>query len=181
MTFTASAGDKIMFQASGSTYAPAPYIGVTRGTTRIASWYGNRLTNVLKMPANGTYTITVDPRTRTEGAIVVRAWEVPADEDAGTLAVDGITKTVATSDVGQNGFIEFTGEAHERIRITTAHSNYTKKVRVELRRANGKVLFARSGEFTSKAITLPANGTYKLFFNPQDLDTGSIKVKVFTP
>ena len=46
MTFTGSAGDKIMIQTSGSTYAPTPAVRVTRSTAKIASWYGNKLTNV---------------------------------------------------------------------------------------------------------------------------------------
>jgi hypothetical protein len=52
---------------------------------------------------------------------------------------------------------------------------------VQLLRANGNVLFTRQGMFTSRVIKLPVNGTYQLYFNPQDRDTGSIKVKVITP
>ena len=41
----------------------------------------------------------------------MKAWTVPADEDAGTLTIDGAAKTVATTAGGQNGFIKFTGKA----------------------------------------------------------------------
>ena len=98
----------------------------------------------------------------------MKAWSVPDDEDAGTLAIGGAAKTVATTAGGQNAFIKFSGDAHQKIKITTSNSTYDKAVRLQLRRAERRqVLFSRSGEFTSKVITLPVNGTYRLFFNPQ--------------
>ncbi len=44
MTFTGAAGAKIMIQTSGSTYDPIPLVKLTRSTTSVSSWFGNKLT-----------------------------------------------------------------------------------------------------------------------------------------
>ena len=181
MTFTGTAGDKVMIQTSGSTYNPTPEIRLTRSTTKITSWFGNTLTTVLTLSASGTYTITIDPSLRTEGSILVKAWSVPADENAGTLKIGDAAKKVATTAGGQNSFIKFTGTARKKIKITTSNSTYDRPVPVKLLRPNGTTLYSKSGEFTSKVITLSVKGTYKLYFDPLERDTGSVKVRVFTP
>jgi hypothetical protein len=181
MTFSGTVGDRVMIQTSGSSYTRTPEITFSRPKGTVAHWYGNLLTAVHTLPATGTYTIKVDPRLRDAGSITVRAFNVPDDANAGTLHVNGATETVTTTAGGQNAFIKFSGDAGDKIKITTSNSSYEKGVRMQLRRANGKVVYARTGVFTSKVIKLPVSGTYTLFFNPVARDTGSIKVKVFTP
>ncbi len=52
---------------------------------------------------------------------------------------------------------------------------------MKLLRPNGTTLFTKSGEFTSRVLTLNVNGTYKLYFDPPERDTGSVRVRVYTP
>lgn len=181
MTFTGATGDRVMIQTSGSSYAEAPSVALTQGTTKVKNWTGNLQTDALTLPATGTYTITVNPKLRNEGSIVVKAWSVPADVDAGTITVDGAGKRVTTIAGGQNGFLQFDGGNKQKIKIVAANSTYNQPVTVRLLRPNGAVLFTGKGEFTSKVITLPAAATYKLFVNPQARDTGGIKLTVIKP
>ena len=181
MTFAGSSGQQLQFQTSGSTYPSAPQISLTRSGSTVMSWNGNKLTGVLTLSSSGTYTIMVDPQARDAGSIAVKAWLVPADADAGTLIVDGAQKPVANTAGAQNAFIRFAASSGETIKITTSGSTFSMAPVVELKRPNGQVLFTRGGEFTSKAITLPAPGTYTIYVDPKARDVGSIKVKVFQP
>ena len=114
-SFAVTAGQRLMFQTSGSSYSVAPPVTLYRpdGSTVVASWNGNNLTDVLTFATAGTYTLKVDPADVTSGSMNLRIWNVPAD-----LAVSPATNgaaTVLTTTPGQNATASFTMAANSRV------------------------------------------------------------------
>ena len=82
----------------------------------------NAWSDVLTLPAPGTYTIVVDPSDKATGSLTLGLASVPADLMQ-TISVGG-TSSVATSTAGQDAIVAFTGVANQRVALDVSGSTY---------------------------------------------------------
>ncbi|MFI5844373.1 hypothetical protein ACIA8K_32225 [Catenuloplanes sp. NPDC051500] len=135
--------------------------------------------DVPALPADGRYTIYVDPDGSHTGSIVVRLYDVPAD--AAVRAVPGGESVLLTTDVpGQNGVVEFALKPGERTFVQLGSGTYGSAT-AQLRDPAGAVLgtqpCASGCVFDSGAAT--AGGVHRIALDPQGAEVGAIKVTVY--
>ena len=202
LTFGGTAGQRIALQAISSSYTSAPALAIYKpaadgsastanGTVYSQSccFGSGSYTDVLTLPANGTYTIYIDPPGTVTGSITLRLKSVP-DDVAGTTAIDGPDVTVATTAGAQNARLTFSGTAGQRIALQAISSSYTSAPALTIYKpaadgsastANGTVYSQSccfgSGSYTD-VLTLPASGTYTIFVNPPGTVTGSMSLRL---
>ncbi|BCY10647.1 IPT/TIG domain-containing protein [Actinoplanes sp. L3-i22] len=181
VTFAGTAGQRVAIQTTNASagfgccylywglWAPD---GSQQGWTRV----GNDYLDTATLPATGTYQIRFDPQDIRTGTITVAAWTVPADTALGTLATDGTTKTVTLNNVGQNGYLTFTGTAGQTITITASNASAGLGccyVYWSMKRPDG-IVIGTGVSNGSTAVKLATTGTFQLFVDPIEYHTGSI-------
>ncbi|MBM7775041.1 hypothetical protein JOD54_005245 [Actinokineospora baliensis] len=175
-TFTGSANQRLIIQASDA----SPVFGCCAVSWWVAKADGTRVSSngwataavETTLPAAGAYKVVIDPDGTLTGSITLRAWTVPADLDAGALALTGAQKTVTITQPGRNAFVSFAGTANRRVlfKATTAIVN----VEWRLYSPTGVQIGGTMHETTVLELVLPATGTYKVVVDPQRVLTGSL-------
>ncbi|MFL6138987.1 MAG: beta strand repeat-containing protein, partial [Frankiaceae bacterium] len=181
LTFSATAGQRVQLQFSGSTYPstccnPTERLYKPDGTQLWATSGGTAFMDTTTLPVDGTYKIYVDPSSNTTGSITATLTSVPADTN-GTIVVDGAAQTVTTV-AGQNANLTFTGTTGQRVQIQFSNSTYASTCCNPTERVykpDGTQLWASSGSTAlMDTTTLPADGTYKIVVDASGTTTGSI-------
>jgi subtilisin family serine protease len=151
----------------GSTLVPPTYLG-TGG-----------FVDTRTLPANGTYTIVIDPQGAATGNTTLSLYDVPADA-SGLIIPGGASATVTTRVPGQNAQLSFSGSAGRRISLKVNASCCSLKVSVL--NPDGSTLvpatYAGSGTFVDTR-TLPASGGYTIVVDPQGAATGGITFTLY--
>ena len=184
-TIVGTAGQKIQFQSSGSTF-PNAYEGwrleKPDGTTLFSSSKANAFFDVTTLPATGTYRFFIDPGGADVGSVNLKTWSVPADVDGGSLSLDGPARTLTTTTGGQNAWMTMQGTTGQRIQFQTNGNTYPNAYEAwRLEKPDGATLFSSSKATAFFDVTtLPATGTYRFFIDPGGPDTGSVNVKTWT-
>jgi YD repeat-containing protein len=131
--------------------------------------------------ALGSYTIVVDPDSTNTGNITLTAYDVPADVSA-TISAGGSAVTVTPTTPGQNARLTFTGSANQRVslRLTNVSIPWSQ---VSITKPDTTTLVAptwvsSSGKFVDTQ-TLPVAGTYAIFLNPDEADTGNATLTLY--
>jgi len=177
------------------------YLNVTGGTfsscftLTIYSPNGNILTttpcssspgdiDTTTLPAAGTYTILINPSNNATGNVTLTLYNVPPDS-TGIVSIDGPDARLASSSIGQNGSLTFSGTAGQRIYLSATNSTYPRSEGVNLYKPDasgnantnsGNIIYSNLwsiGSYTD-TLTLPATGTYTIYLNPTGTDTGSM-------
>ncbi len=130
---------------------------------------------------NGTYTITVDPGSTATGTVSVNVREVPPDLTA-TLTIGALPTPFVVTVPGQNLAPTFVGTAGLAVSyvsdVSTGFHDY------RLLASDGSVVQSLSnklGDYTSPAITLPADDIYTLSVNPRGAITPTVNLSVRLP
>ena len=187
-TFAGTTGQRVLIQSSNA----SPVFGCCGLTwwleapdgSRVGStFYPNYTLNTIALPQTGTYKVIVDPSDALVGSIDFKAWNVPADADAGTLSLNGTAKTVTTGTPGQNGFTTFTAGANQRVLIQSSNASpafgccgLTWWLQAPDGSRVGSTFYPN---YTLNTITLPQAGTYKVIVDPSDALVGSIDFKAW--
>ena len=145
VAFTGVANQRVALDVSGSTYDYA-YVTLKKpdgGTLWSTSFSAGRnaWSDVLTLPAPGTYTIVVDPSDKATGSLTLGLASVPADLMQ-TISVGG-TSSVATSTAGQDAIVAFTGVANQRVALDVSGSTYDYAY-VTLKKPDGGTLWSTS-------------------------------------
>ncbi len=139
-------------------------------------------TDVLTLPAAGTYTITLNPGGLNVGTATLTLHDVPADL-AATATVGGSAAALTTTVPGQNAVVSFSGSASQAVTVRMT-GNTMGSVTVTLRRPDGTTQTSSTSSgasFNLSAQTLAAAGTYTILVNPAGTNIGSINVAITSP
>lgn len=184
VTFSGTSGQKVSLNNTSVSFTGVSVSikkadGTTVGATTVGT--GGGFLDTVTLPANGTYTILVDPTTYYTGGITLTLYDVT--DFTGTITTGGSAVTVTTTVPGQNALLEFSGTSGQKISLHSTNKTFTAGV-VEIKKPDGNILYSQSmpSFWTSAfmdATTLPATGTYKISVNPSDIYTGSITLNLY--
>jgi YD repeat-containing protein len=135
------------------------------------------------LPSTGSHTVLVDPLNTSLGSMTLKLYDVPAD-DTGTITAGGSASTVTTTTSGQNGSRTFSGTANQRIslRITGVSVTGNSWVTIVIRNPNGSQLTSTTVDSSGGFIdtkTLATTGTYTIFVDPYQSNTGSVTLTLY--
>src|SRR5262249_7922521 len=120
LRFTGTSGELVSLSLSGSTISSGT-ASILRpdGTTLASRVFGlaPAFLDRTQLPADGTYTVLVDPAGSPVGSVTLSRAIVPFDASA-TMAPGGGPVTVATTVPGQNARLTFAGTAGEQVSLS---------------------------------------------------------------
>ena len=136
------------------------------------------------LPADGTYTVVVDPTGAQTGAVTFAAYNVPNDQTQ-AITAGGPPVTATTTVPGQNAYLTFTATAGQRVTVLVENVDNLNPAELDLQRAaDGSHVIPAPLTVTSsgawmQTVTLAA-GNYKILLDPQQAANGSADVSLFT-
>lgn len=154
--------------------------GTTLVTTTVSS---SGQIDTQTLPVTGTYTVQDDPLNTSAGSMTLALYDVPADV-SGTITPGGSAVSVTTTTPGQNASYTFTGTANQRVSLNTTSVSFTGNswVTISIKKPDGSTLAVTTVDSNGGFIdvkTLPVNGTYKVFVDPVNFNTGSLTLTLY--
>ncbi|SBT46045.1 pre-peptidase C-terminal domain-containing protein [Micromonospora narathiwatensis] len=185
VSFPGTAGQRVLVHLTAGTYGTYNASAIVRkpdGSNLTGSVYcgGSCVFDSTVLPADGTYTILVNPDTSYVGAVTAQVYDVPADA---TVAANpgGAAVTVATT-IGQNAVISFPGTAGQRVSVQFSAGTYgTYNASAIVRKPDGSNLTGSAYCGAScffDTVVLPVDGTYTIFLNPDGVYHGQVTAQV---
>jgi subtilisin family serine protease len=139
------------------------------------------------LPADGSYSILVDPQNAGSGSATLTLYDVPPDV-SGTIVAGGAAAAVSIGPVpGQNARLSFEGTAGSRISLrvggVTIGSSTCCGLNVSIWKPDGTnlvfpTLMGTNGGFLD-ARTLPVSGTYSVLVDPQGTGLGDATLTLY--
>jgi YD repeat-containing protein len=126
-----------------------------------------------------TYTVNVDPSGNSTGTTTLTAYDVPADV-TGTITPGGASQAASLNTPGQNAQYTFSGTAGQRVSLKVDPNAPTGTV--SIKKPDGSTLASTpSGVSTGfiDATSLPTTGTYTVFADPSEANTGNVTVTIY--
>ena len=186
LPFTGSAGQRVSFKLSGTTFSSA-YVTILKpdGTLLGAAAYvgtGGGFFDTRTLPTAGLYTILIDPQDVATGLANVTLYDVPPD--AGGSIAPGGSLFVSAGTPGQNARATFTGSAGERVSVNVTGVTLAGSwAYVSILKPDGSTLGSNAYVGTSGGFldtrALPTPGTYTILFDPQDATTGNATLTLY--
>ncbi|MEU7898266.1 polymorphic toxin-type HINT domain-containing protein [Nonomuraea sp. NPDC049152] len=135
--------------------------------------------DTVALPADGAYTLAIDPKDAYSGTVTVTVVDVPADAQK-SATVGGPDVAVTTTKAGQNAAVTFPVTAGQSVKITMVDETYAAScVSTELLPPTGARLWTSCmSKGTNRTTTLTAAGTYTFRINPADAETGTATVRI---
>jgi YD repeat-containing protein len=185
-TFTGTSGQQVSVNLTGSTYTGCNAVtvnilkadGTSLGSTSLCNT-SSGLLNTVTLPADGTYTVKIDPQGTTTGSITAQLNNFA--DVLGTIT-PGTAVTITTTISGQNARYTFSGTAGQQVSLNLSGSTYVgcNAVVVSILKPDGSTLgstgLCNTATGFLDSLTLPTTGTYTVFVDPQGTGTGSITV-----
>jgi YD repeat-containing protein len=148
---------------------------------------GSVFTDVLVLPAAGTYTIQYDPGGVLIGTATFTLYDIPPDV-TGTATVGQAAANYATTVPGQAIRVSFTGTSGQSVNVTAGVVSATPSspcYRITTLAPNGTTVVrgdqSCSAGYSSGSLILPQNGTYTVVVDPNDVAIGTFSLGVSTP
>jgi subtilisin family serine protease len=138
------------------------------------------------LPADGVYTILVDPQGADVGSMMLTLYDVPPDP-TGSIDAGGSPTTIGTSVPGQNATLRFSGLAGGRVSLrmtdVTIGASTCCSARVSIAKPDGTMFVFATPVGTNGGFldtrTLPATGLYTILVDPQGADVGSMRLTLY--
>ncbi|HEX2050194.1 MAG TPA: RHS repeat-associated core domain-containing protein [Actinomycetota bacterium] len=183
VTFDGAAGQRVSLKVNGVTGAShSGSVSIKKpdgaNLTSTYSYYANYNTfsDVVTLPATGTYTIVVDPSGESSGSATLTLYDVPADT-SDAIAIGGEAKTVTTTVPGQNAKLTFGGTAGQQLALALTNGTYSGYVNVK--RPDGSTWLSTSySSSRTLNMDLTVTGTYTIVLDPSGDATGSVTAKL---
>jgi YD repeat-containing protein len=155
--------DVSILNSDGTTLAPPSFAGSTGG-----------FIDQQTLPATGTYTVLVDPRSTNIGSATLTL--IDATDVGGTIAIGDSTATVTIARPGQNVRLTFAANNGQQVslRIGTGAVGSDVSILNPDGTTLAPVSFAGSSGGFIDQQTLPMSGTYTILINPRSTNTGSM-------
>ncbi|WP_143653313.1 VWD domain-containing protein [Streptosporangium subroseum] len=178
-TFAGTAGQRIAFALTGGTFSGYASVRKPDGTDLLKSTYCNASCafNTVSLPADGTYTLVVDPSGTAVGSISAQVTE---GDVTGTLTVAGEPVKLTTTGPGQVATWSFAGTAGQRIAFALTGGTFSGGSAL-VRDPDGAELAKSTSCKASCAfdtISLPVTGAYTVVLDPSGAAVGSISAQV---
>ena len=163
------------FSMSGSATLRDPG-GASLGSKNIG---GTTVIEPVILPANGTYTVLIDPLSDLTGTVTATVNSVPADV-TGTITPGGTPEAVVITAAGQNGSLTFSGIAGQRVSLGVAAGAPLGGVEIRKPDQTSLGLVGMGGSATFlDTLTLPTTATYTVFVNPTAQHTGTATITLY--
>jgi hypothetical protein len=146
--------------------------------------YGDGEIETTTLPANGTYTVLVDPNDNTVGTVTLSLTS-PTDQ-TGTIAVNGPAVTAEIRQKGAIASFTFTGSSRQRVFVEVQSSTLPNECGLLTLSGpggftrQGCVINGTGGVGERDGLVLPASGTYTLTVDPDTRTTGQAVIRVRT-
>jgi YD repeat-containing protein len=195
VTFTGTANQRVALNQTGFncfsswTTIKRPGLNGQDGTILAQSCGGYFIdTQTLDVPGTNTYSISIDPTSTAFGSTTLTLYNVPADPIVAT-SVGGTAVLLPMESIGQNGTVTFTGTPGQQVTVHLTGNTVTTALFVNLYSTDlttGVVTqltqtAVLSPQSDLQPVTLPANASYKIVFNPDGMGTGHVTVSIATP
>ncbi len=197
LRFRARQGQRVMVGMSESTFNWADIslrrpdgsnIGNPVGAGTWLTGYTSGVLGPTVIPADGVYSISIEPRSRyngqdyDSGSIKLKVYDVP-ESLTGTIdpSPAGGSETLDFESPGQVGELTFEGQAGEYISLKAP--DVSAKSLVMIRDPGGEDVGGmwadKDGDY-GEAVKLPEDGTYTMLVDPRDTQTGELTVTAYS-
>ena len=187
LTFTGTAGQRFSVIAGNSLYASTVKVSILKPDltplTLLPITVGgfDGFIEPQTLPADGTYTILVDPQLADTGSLDVQLYLVPNDISA--TITPGTPVTATTTMPGQDAVYTFTGSSTQRVSLNLSNVTYgSAKVSIlkpDLTQLAPPLFVPNTFGSFMEPQKLPVNGTYRVKVDPQGASTGSTDVALY--
>jgi hypothetical protein len=185
-TFAGKAGQKVFVDVPRSTLPHECGLLELRGPSgRLENGcliYGSGEIEATVLPADGTYTVLLDPDANTVGTAVLAL--NAATDQKGAIAVNGPAVTAEIRQKGAAASLTFTASAGQRVLVEVTNSTLPHECGVlTLRgpggfRRTGCIVNGDGGVGEREGVVLPASGTYTITVDPSSRAIGVAVVRV---
>jgi YD repeat-containing protein len=168
VTFTGTAGELVGIGIVSNTFTNLAG-DIKRPDGSVFASFGNFVS--LTLPDTGTYTILFRPSGTGVGSV---SFIMTDEQDAGSVVINGASKTVTIDRIGQRARITFTGTATHVVTIAVSNSTFTN-LAADIKKPDGTILRSDGwGTGTNIVQTLPDSGTYTILIRPDGTGVGSV-------
>ncbi len=183
LTFAATAGQLVSILLTGSTF-PSGTVAIVRpdGSSLTPKPFAGAggFVDRTQLPADGTYTVLIDPTGTAVGTVNVTVFAVPPDATA-SITPGGAAVAVATTTPGQNAVLTFPGAAGQAVALQLSGVTISSGM-ASLLRPDGTVLvtkpFAVNGVFLDRTV-LPVTGLYSIAIDPSGAAVGTATATLY--
>ncbi len=180
VTFEGTAGQRVSLDLTNVTInSSAVTVRKPDGTTLMAAATVSTagvFFDAVTLPANGTYSIFIDPKVAAVGSMTLTLYGVPPDA-TGTIVIGGPHVTVTITVPGENALLTFAGAAGQIVEIDWDGDLQSTTPRIN--KPDGTSLadtYATSGD---DIYQLPVTGTYTVVIDPFWNNIGSITIALY--
>src|SRR5262249_34828571 len=138
--------------------------------------------DTVKLPANGEYTIVIDPQAMGTGTTQLRLYAVT--DQKGELSPGGPEVLVTIDQPGKVAELTFAGTVGQRVFVNATDATLPDQCGVLVlldpdgdKEASG-CIFGGKGEVARDGSVLKKTGTYTVLVDPADSKTGRAKVRL---
>ena len=180
LTFSGAAGQNVGLTMTGAIIGNSDASTINPDGSNLfpPTYAGAGYIDAKTLPATGTYTIFFNPRTTSTGSVTLTLYDVV--DVTGTISPGGPPVTVNITTPTQNARLTFSGTAGQNVGLTMTGAIIGNSD-VSIINPDGSNLFsptyAGAGYIDTK--TLPATGTYTIFFNPRTTNTGTVTLTLY--
>ncbi len=182
VTFAGQTGQLISVRVAGMTVEEADLvlIGPTGDVVKgLYMFQPSTFLDAVALPADGTYTLSFDPRTAMIGGATLTAYVV--QDTTGGIAPGGPAVPVSATVPGQNVRLALQGTAGQRISVKieslTAEEADLVLLAPDGTTVQGRYIFQAESFFD--AVALPVTGAYTLVFDPRNDLAGSARLTMY--
>ncbi|MBD0369821.1 MAG: IPT/TIG domain-containing protein [Pyrinomonadaceae bacterium] len=183
VTFDGTAGQRVSLNTVIQGFTRWPYVSIYKPDGNRLVGPANGYIDALTLPVTGTYKILGDPFDLETGQMTFTLYDVV--DVTGTITPGGSSVTSTVTTPGQNIRLTFDGTAGQQVNLgisgntfpfiayAGAYGSY-----VSVLKPDGVSMFDvpmnGSSSGSTGTLTLPATGTYTVFYNAQGMDTGQM-------
>ena len=182
-TFAGTAGQPVTLRVTDNTVPSVNLTirqpnGIVVGSLGVSGATGFR--DVMTLPVDGTYSITVDPSGANTGSLSFTLYAVPANTGTATL---GASTSVTIGTPGENAVRSFTAPAGQLVTLAVS-GNTIPGADLEVRAPDNSLvddLFVFGATASTSVMTLPVAGTYTVTIDPVGANLGSLTFTLVVP
>ena len=180
--FEGTAGQRISLQMTNVSISfSSVFIYAPDGSTLASTSFGTSggFIDTQTLPADGVYTIFIDPSSTNTGSMTVSLHGVT--DLTGTITPGGPSVNVTTTIPGQNARLTFSGTAGQRISVKGTAA-FNSCWTIGLLNPDGSTLaslFGCGNTIFIEPQTLPVSGTYSVLVDPNGAVTGQSTINLY--
>ena len=181
-----TAGEEVSLKTSENTFTGEYHVEWYNPEGKIITYrlfYGNEFMHAVTFPTTGTYKLVISPVGTATGSLKLTAYNATAVTGSITPTSGGESKTVTLSVPGQRAKITFSGTTEQEVSVVVSEvaitAGFVSIDNPEGSRIAGEDSFSTGYEATLGPVKLSATGTYTILIEPNEADTGSVKLTAY--